>query len=360
MPSSERRRSGPRRRVLFRSGDHLHSGDLFYQDMRPVLVVSWRTIGGQRVPYISFPLDRRRLKEADRQANTYRYEGPLFSRPRAANEVLPPETAEAEETPSTGPDAGSRSTLRSQTAMPSHDFDQARAVHSALAALFVAHAGGKRDVQAMEHVSRLCYAGVAAINDVECRVGIRGVLSMARLLFSDDGYQDVQVGNLSGPAALRFQISNSLSAFRGRLDALERRPPSRPELPAIAATKQLRILVVEDNRDSADSLRKLLELCGYAVTVAYTGEQGLDAALRTPPDVVLCDIALPDRDGFSVASALRQHPSTSNVRLIAVTAYGSAEDQKRSHDAGFQLHLVKPVRPDALLEQLDPNGASSR
>jgi CheY-like chemotaxis protein len=261
MPSSERRRSGPRRRVLFKSGDHLHSGDLFYQDKRPVLVVTWRTIGGQRVPYISFPLDRRRLKEADRQANTYRYEGPLFSRPRAANEVLPPETTEAEETPSTGPDAGSRSTLRSQT-------------------------------------------------------------------------------------------------FRGRLDVLERRAPSRQELPALAPTRRLRILVVEDNRDSADSLRKLLELCGYAVTVAYTGDEGLEAALRTPPDVVLCDIALPDRDGFSVATALRRHPSTSNARLIAVTAYGSAEDQKRSHDAGFQLHLVKPVRPDTLLEQLDPNDAN--
>src|SRR5262249_9229352 len=78
---------------------------------------------------------------------------------------------------------------------------------------------------------------------------------------------------------------------------------------AMAPTKQrLRVLVVEDNRDAADSLRMLLEIVGYEVTVAYTGTDGLDAARRVNPDVVVCDIGLPGLDGFAVAQALRQEP----------------------------------------------------
>jgi CheY-like chemotaxis protein len=101
------------------------------------------------------------------------------------------------------------------------------------------------------------------------------------------------------------------------------------------------------------SLKKLLQLCGYSVTVAYTCDEGLGAAEETPPDIVLCDIGLPDCDGYQFATALRKKPGTARTRLIAVTAYGSEEDKRRSREAGFHLHLVKPVKPEDLLRELD-------
>lgn len=151
---------------------------------------------------------------------------------------------------------------------------------------------------------------------------------------------------------------NALSTFRGRVEALERRPPSRPELPAIAPAKALRVLVVEDNRDSAETLGKLLELCGYTVSIAHTALEGLETAKRTRPHVVLCDIGLPDSDGFALAEALHENPLTASARLIAVTAYGQEKDRERSRRAGFALHLVKPVSPGALLNLLDDSQKS--
>jgi CheY-like chemotaxis protein len=128
--------------------------------------------------------------------------------------------------------------------------------------------------------------------------------------------------------------------------------PPQPEPPALAADKNMRILVVEDDRDSAEMLQKLLELCGYSVAVAYSSKEGLEAAAKTPPDVVLCDIRLPDSDGYAFAEALRGNPKTARARLIAVTGYGGVQDRKRSREAGFQLHLVKPVKPENLLQEL--------
>jgi CheY-like chemotaxis protein len=117
--------------------------------------------------------------------------------------------------------------------------------------------------------------------------------------------------------------------------------------------KPLRILVVEDNRDSADCLRLLLELSGYEVAVAYSGHDGVQAAEQYQPDVVLCDIGLPGLDGYGVARTLRDNPTTAKARLIAVTAYGQDDDRRRSHEAGFEQHLVKPVDPDALQSLLN-------
>jgi CheY-like chemotaxis protein len=196
---------------------------------------------------------------------------------------------------------------------------------------------------------------------VDSRVAIRGVKSLASLLYSDDGHKGVEAGggSLHGLEAVRFRILNGLSEFRGRLEALEARKPSRPEIPAIAP-KHLRVLVVEDNRDSAESLKRLLEICGYTVTVAESAIEGLDAAKRLRPDVVLCDIGLPDSDGFSLAEALRKHPYTSAARLIAVTAYGKEEDRQRSKSAGFALHLVKPVSPGTILRVLEDTQRQSR
>jgi CheY-like chemotaxis protein len=111
----------------------------------------------------------------------------------------------------------------------------------------------------------------------------------------------------------------------------------------------LRVLVVEDNRDSAESLRRLLGMCGFEVMVTHSAGDGLSAASRLRPHIVLCDIGLPDADGYIVASVLRQSSDTRAARLIAVTAHGEPKDRSRALAAGFDEHLVKPVDPKVLL-----------
>lgn len=132
-------------------------------------------------------------------------------------------------------------------------------------------------------------------------------------------------------------------------------PPGQPTPPPEAADPQrsgLKILVVEDNRDAAESLRMVLELSDHRVDVAFTGSTGLDVARRELPDVMICDLGLPGMDGFSVARAVRSDPRLSETRMIAVTGYGSEEDRRRSREAGFDEHLTKPVDPLRLLQLL--------
>jgi CheY-like chemotaxis protein len=112
--------------------------------------------------------------------------------------------------------------------------------------------------------------------------------------------------------------------------------------------EQLRVVIIEDNRDAADTLRILLELMGHEVAVAFSGPEGVKAARAWRPDVVLCDIGLPGLDGYGVARALRHDPTVATALLIAVTAYGQEEDRRRSQQAGFDYHLVKPVDPEVL------------
>jgi CheY-like chemotaxis protein len=157
-----------------------------------------------------------------------------------------------------------------------------------------------------------------------------------------------------GTAKAESEGTNRGSTFTVRLP--RRREPAalaqKPVLSLPAAVKPRHVLVVEDNRDAADSLRLLLEVSGYEVTVAYSGPTGLEAATRELPDVVICDIGLPGLDGFGVARALRQNPGTRAARLIAVTGYGQPADRERALEAGFDEHLVKPVDPETLLGRI--------
>ena len=125
----------------------------------------------------------------------------------------------------------------------------------------------------------------------------------------------------------------------------------RPTEPRHAQGK-LRILLVEDNLDTAESLRMLLELFGHEVAVEHSGPSGVRTAGTWKPDVVLCDIGLPGMDGYGVARTLRRNPVTAQVRMIAVTGYGGDEDRRKSLEAGFDLHVVKPVTPEGLQDLL--------
>jgi PAS domain S-box-containing protein len=122
--------------------------------------------------------------------------------------------------------------------------------------------------------------------------------------------------------------------------------------PAAGATPSvLRILVVDDNRDAADSLAMLCEFGGHAALAAYSSAQALEVAAQLKPDVALLDIGLPDIDGYELARRLR-HKGESVPLLIAITGYGQAEDRLRAQSAGFDYHFVKPVNVESLLKLL--------
>jgi CheY-like chemotaxis protein len=119
-----------------------------------------------------------------------------------------------------------------------------------------------------------------------------------------------------------------------------------------ATTVRRRVLIVEDNRDAAQSLRMLLSLYGFDVTVAETGTDGLEQAQRLRPDAVVCDLGLPGISGYDVARAVRADPATAKTFLISVSGYGQERDRQQAREAGFDEVLVKPVDPRLLIQLL--------
>ena len=111
-----------------------------------------------------------------------------------------------------------------------------------------------------------------------------------------------------------------------------------------------RVMVVDDNRDAADSMAVFLELAGFDTAVQLDGPSALEAATARAPQVVLLDIGLPGLDGYEVARRLRALPGGMDCLLIALTGYGQQDDRRRAHEAGFDVHLVKPADPDAVVE----------
>ena len=113
-----------------------------------------------------------------------------------------------------------------------------------------------------------------------------------------------------------------------------------------------RVLVVDDDADTADSLVLLLTLWGCRAAAAYDGRTAAGQALASRPDVVVLDLGLPGLDGYEVARRLRVAPGLEKVRLIAVSGFGREEDRARSRAAGFDHHLLKPVEPEVLRDLL--------
>jgi len=105
----------------------------------------------------------------------------------------------------------------------------------------------------------------------------------------------------------------------------------------------MRILVVDDNVDAADSLALILELRGHTAATAYGGARALELAREAAPDVVFLDIGLPEMDGYAVARCLRAMPALRATTLVALTGWGTEEDKRRAFEAGFDVHLTKPV-----------------
>lgn len=126
-------------------------------------------------------------------------------------------------------------------------------------------------------------------------------------------------------------------------------PAAKPREGTVLAR---RVLVIEDNPDGRETLRLFFELKGHTVEVAADGVEGLDKALSWRPQAVIIDLGLPRLDGYEVARRLRAALGKS-VLLIAHTGYGRAEDRRRALEAGFDVHLVKPVDLDDLADWLD-------
>lgn len=114
------------------------------------------------------------------------------------------------------------------------------------------------------------------------------------------------------------------------------------------AADKLSILLVDDNEDSAESMAMILELEGHDVKLAFDGATALALAAEHKPTVILLDITLPDMDGYEVARRLRATPEGREATILAVTGYGSADDVRRSKEAGINRHLTKPLDPTTL------------
>jgi len=115
---------------------------------------------------------------------------------------------------------------------------------------------------------------------------------------------------------------------------------------------QRRLLVIDDEPDTAQTLQSLLELLGCSVQVAYDGETGLGLAERERPGFVICDISMPGIDGYEVARRMRADPRHKGVVLVAVTGFGERHHRMRAFEAGFDHHLTKPIEIATLLNAL--------
>jgi len=149
-----------------------------------------------------------------------------------------------------------------------------------------------------------------------------------------------------GSVAVESAGTGQGSEFTVRLPLPARAPPAKAARPAeLPLTERARkeLLVVDDNRDAANTLAALLETMGHDVRTAYCGSDAISLAVERPPDAVFLDIGLPGLNGYDVARTLRAAPAMAGTRLIAFTGYGHEEDRRRVHEAGFDHHLVKPV-----------------
>ncbi len=155
-----------------------------------------------------------------------------------------------------------------------------------------------------------------------------------------------------GRIGVRSEGAGAGSEFVVRLPlappgSLPARPPA-VDAAAPAAARTRRVLVADDLRDAADSLHLLLESMGHEVHVAYDGTQALEMAEALRPDVVLLDLGMPSLNGYDTCRHIRAQPWGDSILLIAHTGWGQPDDRRRTREAGFDHHMVKPIDPDEL------------
>jgi PAS domain S-box-containing protein len=180
------------------------------------------------------------------------------------------------------------------------------------------------------------------------RGGLGIGLALARAIVEMHG-GSIQARSAGAGRGSEFIVRLPLASAAGA------REPQPAYAPARAQGRKLRIAVADDNRDSADSLQRMLQLDGHDVEVAYDGVSALQLLRRPGFEVAVIDIGMPGLDGYELARAVREQGS--DVTLVALTGYGQARDRREAMDAGFDFHLTKPVAP-ALLAALLARGFS--
>jgi len=231
--------------------------------------------------------------------------------------------------------------------------------HGGEIALSVAMDGAEAVVRARDHgigISRdllprvfdLFAQGDRALDRAEGGLGL-GLTIVRRIVEAHGGRVEARSEGLGHGAELVM-----------RLPATAAPAPVAPSGPTVAGDAAVRVLIVEDNRDAAESLAILLELFGHDVRMVHDGLAAIDAAGAALPDVMLVDIGLPGIDGYEVARRLRSDARFAPTTLVALTGYGRDDDQRRAVAAGFDRHLVKPVTVEALQEILDGVAARAR
>jgi CheY-like chemotaxis protein len=163
-----------------------------------------------------------------------------------------------------------------------------------------------------------------------------------------------------GTVAVRSEGPGRGSEFTVRLPlaAGEATPEGAPAGGSVGSGRPLRVLLVDDNVDGAESLAVLLRMDRHEVRVTHDGPSALEAAAAFVPQAVFLDVGLPDgMDGYEVARRLRSLPGMGRTLLVALTGYGREEDRRRSREAGIHEHVVKPADPAALRELLARHSA---
>ncbi len=207
----------------------------------------------------------------------------------------------------------------------------------------VADSGQGIEAEFLPHIFDLFAQGDQALDRAQGGLGI-GLTLVKHLVELHQGKVEAYSEGRGKGSRIQLYFPASLPAQGAALPAADAPRAARP---AQAATR--RILVVDDLAASAETLKVLLELEGYVVSIAHDGASALALAQAFVPDVVVLDIGLPGMDGFEVARQLRSRPESKNAVLVALTGYGEAESRLKSQRAGFDHHVVKPADIDFLL-----------
>jgi CheY-like chemotaxis protein len=219
--------------------------------------------------------------------------------------------------------------------------------HGERAVLRVEDSGMGIQPELLPRIFDLFVQGAREADRADGGLGI-GLTLVKRLVELHDG--TVQAESAGPGTGTTFVVS---------LPALSLSAAEEPRQLSAASPPSRRIVLVEDNADSRETLRVLFELYGHEVHEADDGPSGVETVLRVQPEAAFVDVGLPGFDGYEVARRIRSSPSGKGVYLVAVTGYGLASDKSRAREAGFDGHVVKPVNPaevNALLRDLGSRG----